>query len=107
MKDDLLHHVDRIWVKGEKDVFPFEKEVVLFLFRIWVLWPEFGPRRAITARLLAGIITLQRCDAKLRPKPGHIKSLAELRRRVFEPWYEQFYKKFFSQQWIGGIESLI
>jgi hypothetical protein len=107
MKEDLLRHADRIWVKGEKDVFPFEKEVILFLFRIWVLWPAFGANRAITARLLAGIITLQRCDAKLRPRPGHLKSLAELRRRVTEPWYEQFYNHFFSQQWMGGIERLI
>jgi hypothetical protein len=107
MKENLLLHVDRIWIKGEKEVFPFEKEVILFLFRIWVLWPAFGANRAITARLLAGIITLQRCDVKLRPKLGQIKSLAELRQRVSEPWYEQFYKHFFSQQWIGGIESLI
>jgi hypothetical protein len=107
MKEDLLRHVDRIWVKGEKDAFPLEKEVILFLFRIWVLWPEFGPRRAITAKLVAGIITLQRYDAKLRPKLGKIKSLTELRQRVTEPWYEQFYKQFFSQEWIGGIGSLI
>lgn len=107
MKEHLLQGVDRIWVKGKKDIFPFEKEVTLFLFRTWVLWPEFGPRRAFTASLLAGIITQQRCDTKLRPRRGRIKSLVELQQRITEPWYEEFYEHFFSQKWIGGIDKLI
>jgi hypothetical protein len=106
MKADLLADVGRIWVQREK-TFPFEKEIVLFLFKTSALWPEFGPRRAFTAKLLAGVVTLQHYDAKLRPRIGTIKSAAELRRRLAEPWYKQFEKHFLSQKWIGGIAEII
>ena len=107
MEDDLLQQVGRIWIDEEKNLFPFEKEVTLFLFRAWVLCPEYGPRRTFTARFLAGIVTLQHYDAGCRPKLGRLKTLTELRERVAEPWYEEFYKHFVSQELLGGIERLI
>ena len=107
MKDNLLTDVGRIWVQGKKTTFPFEKEVTLFLFKIWALWPEYGPRRAFTARLLGASVTLQHCDAKLRPLSGKISSSAELQRRLAEPWYRQFDKHFLSQKWIGGIGRIL
>jgi len=106
MEDDLLQEVGRIWVDGKRNLFPFEKEVTLFLFRTWIVWPEYGPRRASTARLLAGIITLQDCDSELRPTGG-LNTLTALQKRIVEPWYEEFYKHFGSRELVGGIEKLI
>lgn len=107
MEGDPFQQVGRIWVDEEKDLFPFEKEVSLFLFRTWVLWPEYGPRRTFTARLLAEIVTLQHYDGMLRPSRGRLKTLTELRERVAEPWFEEFYKHFVSQELVGGIDRLI
>jgi hypothetical protein len=103
---DLLRDVEALSIDGRHPIYPFEKEVTLFRFKIWVLAPVFGPLASTAARLIARIVTMHRRDAQGKVMAGEIKTLDEYRTRLNEEWFERFYKSSFVQEWAHNLRSI-
>ena len=102
---DLLRDVERLWIEGREPDFPFEREVTLFRFRVWVLMPVFGPTAGRAARLIARIVTMHRCNSKGQVTTGQIGTLDDYRKRLNEDWFGKFYQSSFFHERVGNLRS--
>jgi hypothetical protein len=100
---NLLRDVERLWIEGCNPNFPFEKEVTLFRFKIWVLMPVIGPRAVKAAWSIARLVTLNRKNSHGEITSRQIKTLEEYRKRFDEDWFEKFYQSSFFQEWVGNL----
>jgi hypothetical protein len=103
---DLLRDVERLWIEGREPDFPFEREVTLFRFRVWVLVPVFGPTAGRAARFIARIVTMHRCNSSGEVTSGQIRTLDDYRKRLNEDWFGKFYQSSFFQERIGSLRSV-
>jgi hypothetical protein len=101
---DLQRSVDLIMGDAGQQ-FPFERSINTFLLLVWCAVPRHQPTINVTASALALLVTCS--DVVSTSKPGlssgksvlllrskRTKSLAALRARFQEPWFERFYNNF-------------
>ncbi len=93
MADEWFKRIGRLSL-GDKETFRFERELALFVFRTWIIWPGPAINSTNVSRLLAQAITLQKCSQLGRLQRGRIESLSELQDRISSAWYRQFFKQF-------------
>ncbi len=103
---DLLRDVERLWIEGCDPNFPFEKEVTLFRFRVWVLVPVFGPTAGRAARFIARIVTMHRCNSRGEVTSGQIRTLDDYRKRLNEDWFGKYYQSSFFHERVGNLRSV-